>query len=74
MKKSIAISDELYEMASCIAKKRNCSADSQIEYWIKIGKCIDDNPDLPVQFIDEVLKSKNYNGKDAKPFKFRGEK
>jgi hypothetical protein len=28
---------------------------SQLEYWAKIGKTAEDNPDLPFSFIKETL-------------------
>jgi len=28
---------------------------SQVEYWAKIGKAAEDNPDLPFIFIKETL-------------------
>jgi len=28
---------------------------SQVEYWAKIGKAAEDNPDLPFSFIKETL-------------------
>jgi hypothetical protein len=27
----------------------------QIEYWAKLGQMIEDNPDLPLPFIQEIL-------------------
>ncbi|MCH7926547.1 MAG: hypothetical protein IID03_00960, partial [Candidatus Dadabacteria bacterium] len=31
------------------------SMTSQVEYWAKIGKIAEDNPDLPFSFIREIL-------------------
>ncbi len=37
-------------------KKR--SAPKQIEFWAKIGKIVEENPDLPYEFIKDILISK----------------
>jgi hypothetical protein len=41
----------------------------QIEYWVKIGRLVLENHDLPVEFIQEVLKAKVLKD-EKKPFEF----
>ena len=49
---------EIYDEAKKTAKAECRSIAHQIEYWAKIGKCALDNPDLPIEFIRDVLISK----------------
>ena len=48
--------DEKMPMYVAIAECR--SIPNQIEYWARIGKCALDNPDLPIEFIKELMISK----------------
>ncbi|MFM8454507.1 MAG: ParD-like family protein [Gammaproteobacteria bacterium] len=66
----IRISDEIYNEAKKVAKAECRSIPNQIEFWAKIGKCALDNPDLPVEFITEILISKNQDHALAEPFVF----
>jgi hypothetical protein len=34
---------------------RNVS--SQIEYWVRLGKVAEENPDLPINFLQDMLAS-----------------
>ena len=55
---SIAISDPLAQAATVQAKIYNRSIDSQIDYWAKIGKIAEENPDLSFEFIKAVLEAR----------------
>ena len=55
MPKAVKISDELAAMASVFAGVEGRSLAGQVEYWAKLGKVADENPDLPVSFIKEIL-------------------
>ena len=55
---SIAISDLLAQAATVQAKIYNRSIDSQIDYWAKIGKIAEENPDLSFEFIKAVLEAR----------------
>lgn len=52
---ALKLSDELVEMAKPHAAAEHRSVPKQIEYWARLGKAVDDNPDLPVQFIKDTL-------------------
>lgn len=55
MSMPVRIEDELYEQAK-IASKGECRTISgQLEFWAKVGKAALDNPDLPVEFVRELL-------------------
>jgi hypothetical protein len=55
MPTSLKLSDALIEMAKPHAAAQHRSIPKQIEYWARLGKAVDDNPDLPLQFIKDIL-------------------
>lgn len=69
----IRIDEEIYNEAKKMAKAECRSIPHQIEYWAKIGKCALENPDLPVEFIRELLSSKNMDRALAEPFEFKSD-
>ena len=58
MPASIRISDELVKSAKCVGNVMNRSSAAQIEFWAKIGRIAEENPDLPYSFIKESLLAK----------------
>ena len=52
---AIRISDALVREAKLRAKVENRSLTGQIEYWVKIGKIAEENPDLSYNLIKELL-------------------
>ncbi len=47
----------------------------QIEYWARLGRCAEDNPDLPLEFIKECLLAKEEALRgDVSIFNFKDEK
>lgn len=66
----IRIDDEIYKDAKKVAKAECRSIPGQIEFWAKIGKCALDNPDLPIEFVKDLLISKNTERALAEPFDF----
>jgi len=55
MSTAIKLSDDLVRDAALNGKAQHRSTPKQIEYWARIGKIADENPDLPLQFIKGVL-------------------
>ncbi len=55
MPKAVKISDELAANAAVFAKVENRSIAGQVEYWAKLGKIAEENPDLPISFIKDIL-------------------
>jgi hypothetical protein len=55
MSKAIKLSESLINDAVINGKAQHRSAPKQIEYWARIGKIADENPDLPLSFIKGVL-------------------
>jgi hypothetical protein len=55
MASSVKISDNMLYSAQIIAKVLNRSVAGQIEYWAKIGKIAEENPDLTYDMIKDLL-------------------
>lgn len=65
---AIQIDDELYSVAKQTAQGEYRSVDAQITFWARIGKAALENPDLPIEFIMDVLISKKQDRALAEPF------
>jgi len=52
---AVRVSKRLIERARLQSKVENRSVTGQIEYWAKIGKIAEENPDLSFSHIKEVL-------------------
>lgn len=52
---SVNLSDELVEQAKIFAGAFSRSTPKQIEHWAKIGKLSEENPDLPYEFLQNIL-------------------
>lgn len=57
MSVAIKLSDQLAQEAKLYATVAHRSVPKQIEYWSRIGKLAEENPDLPFSFIQETLLS-----------------
>ncbi len=55
MATTIKLSDELVREARRYADVYSRSVPKQIEYWSRIGKIAEENPDLPYRFIKDIL-------------------
>lgn len=55
MPTAVKISDELIAQARIKSKIFKRSIAGQIEYWAQIGKTVEENPDLPLPFIQDLL-------------------
>lgn len=52
---SIRLDQKLIEKATIIAKALNRTPPKQIEHWTKIGEMMEDNPDLPYEFVRQAM-------------------
>ena len=52
---SIRLDQNLIEKATIIAKALNRTPPKQIEHWAKIGEMMEDNPDLPYEFVRQAI-------------------
>ena len=55
MATSVKLSEHIVSEAKIISKALNRSVSEQIEYWAKIGKLVEENPDLTYEFIKNIL-------------------
>lgn len=55
---SVRLNQKLIDKASLTGKAVNRSASQQIEHWVKIGEMMEANPDLPYEFVKQVLIAK----------------
>ncbi|NTW69939.1 MAG: ParD-like family protein [Chlorobiaceae bacterium] len=51
----VRIDDTLYGQARVQAKSEHRTIAGQIEFWAMIGRAALDNPDLPIDFIRDLL-------------------
>lgn len=55
MAMAIKLSDSLIALVKPHAAATHRSIPKQIEYWARLGKAVEDNPDMPVLLIKETL-------------------
>lgn len=55
MATSLKLSDDLIEIARSRAIAEHRSVPKQIEYWARLGKAVEENPEMPLQFIKDTL-------------------
>ncbi|MFT6896463.1 MAG: hypothetical protein ACJA13_000865 [Paraglaciecola sp.] len=55
---SIRLDNSLVEKAKVFGQAQSRSAAKQIEHWAKIGKIMEDNPELSYQFVQQSLIAK----------------
>jgi hypothetical protein len=70
MSVAIRINESIYNEAKKVAPSECRSIPGQIAYWATIGKCALDNPDLPTEFIMDILNAKHQDRALAEPFEF----
>ena len=55
MAKAIKLSDNLVSDATVHGKAAHRTPPKQIEYWARIGKVAEENPDLQLSFVLDIL-------------------
>lgn len=55
MATALKLSDELIDLAKLQAAVKHRSVPKQIEYWARLDKAAEDNPELPFQVIKDTL-------------------
>jgi hypothetical protein len=55
---SIRLEETLVSKAKIIGDAQSRSPAKQIEHWAKIGKIMEDNPDLPYLFVRDAMIAK----------------
>lgn len=67
----IKLSDELITSARRYGEVYSRSTSHQIEYWCRIGKIAEENPDLPYSFIKDILIGlQEVKDNDVTPYEF----
>ncbi len=71
MSHTIKLSAEMFDQAYKYAKVENRSIPKQIEYWSRIGKIAEENPDLNYAAIKQILLSlEDVNSGNVSEYKF----
>ncbi len=65
---SVRICDTLYTQARVQAQAEHRTIVGQIEFWAMIGRAALDNPDLPIDFVRDLLIAKSEGKTLATPF------
>jgi len=52
---AVRVSDTLLREARLVSSVENRSVTGQLEYWAKMGKCAEENPDLSFSLIKDIL-------------------
>jgi len=55
MSMPVRIDDKLYEQAKAASKGECRTIAGQLGFWAKVGKAALDNPNLPTEFVRELL-------------------
>ena len=55
MTNAVRVSEDLVREAKIYSKVDKRSVTGQIEYWARIGKCAEENPNLTYNLIKEIL-------------------
>jgi hypothetical protein len=58
MEMSVSITSSLYEQAKAHAPTEHRTIAGQIEFWAMVGKAGLENPELPIQFVRDLLLAK----------------
>lgn len=64
----IRVDDDLYKEAKATAAAEYRSISGQIGFWARVGKTALDNPDLPIEFVRDMLIAKAMDRSLAEPF------
>lgn len=57
MAQTVRLDDELVKQVKVVAAAEGRSIPKQIEHWVKIGRMVEDNPDLTYEFIRNALRA-----------------
>ena len=52
---SIRLDQDLVDKATIMSRALNRTPPKQIEHWAKIGEIMEDNPELPYEFVRQVI-------------------
>jgi len=72
MSMPVRIDDSLYQQARAHAKAEHRTIAGQIEFWAEVGRTAMENPDLPIDFVCELLIARAEGRELATPFSPEG--
>jgi hypothetical protein len=64
----VRIDDALYNEARAHAHAERRTIARQLEFWVRMGKASLDNPDLPIEFVKDLLIARAEGQSLATPF------
>ena len=68
---AVKLSGKIVTAAQIMSKVFHRSVPGQIEYWAKVGKLAEDNPNLNYEFIKDILIAKEeLKNNETEPYKF----
>jgi len=70
----VRIDDALYEQARAQAQAERRTIAGQIEFWAMVGRTALDNPDLPIDFVRDLLIARAEGPTLATPFAPEGKR
>ena len=62
---TIEVDQQLYQDAAAVAAQNHITVDEQIDMWARVGRTALDNPDMPAEAIESILKASK---QQAEPF------
>ena len=68
MGRHVRINDLLYREAQAQAHAERRTIAGQLEFWAMVGKAALDNPDLPIEFVKDLLIARAEGQSLATPF------
>lgn len=70
----VRIDDALYNLARAQARAERRTIAGQIEFWAMVGRTALDNPDLPIDFVRDLLIARAEGPTIATPFVAEGKR
>lgn len=68
---SVRLDSKLVDEAAVRGKALSRTMPKQIEHWAKVGKMMEDNPDLPYEFVKQAAISKaELDAEKTEPYDF----
>ncbi|MDE3016250.1 MAG: hypothetical protein KGI29_04930 [Pseudomonadota bacterium] len=67
---TVKLSGDLVNQAKCCGRANGRSVPEQIEYWSKMARTCEDNPDLPYEFIRNIFEAMEEPDSEATEYKF----
>ena len=64
----VRIADDLYDQARAQAQANRRTIAGQIEFWAIVGRTALDNPDLPIDFVQDLIIARAEGPVLATPF------